>query len=118
MAAYAALEGRQIFDPPMRRTRMENHPTLLVSWWCTGCAFVLILIRLWGRCVRTEKLFLEDKIMALSVIPLWARMALIDPVMLWGTNNVETDGLTPAGIEHREMGSKLVLASRIFYALL
>ena len=88
MAAYAALQARQIFDVPMRRTRMDNHPTLLVSWWCSGCALVLILVRLWGRCVRTEKLFLEDKIMALSIIPLFVRMALVDPVMLWGTNNV------------------------------
>ena len=68
--------------------------------------------------MRTEKLFPEDKIMALSIIPLLARMALVHVIMLWGTNNAITDGLTPSNIEHRVTGSKLVLASRIMYAAL
>ena len=56
--------------------------------------------------------------MALSIIPLLARMALVHVVLLWGTNNTTTTGLPPLDIQHREMGSKLVLASRIMYAAL
>lgn len=105
-------------SPPQIRTRLDNHATLLVSWWCTGCALVLILTRLWGRYVRTERLFREDKIMALSIVPLLIRMALVDPVLLYGTNNTTTVGLSALAIQERAMGSKLVLASRVFYALL
>jgi len=56
--------------------------------------------------------------MALSLVPLLGRMALVHLVLLWGTNNAITDGLTPLDIQHREIGSKLVLASRIMYAAL
>jgi len=56
--------------------------------------------------------------MALSLVPLLARMGLVHLVLLWGTNNTVTDGLTPLDVQHREVGSKLVLASRILYAAL
>lgn len=103
--------------PPRLRTRMDNHATLLVSWWCTGCALVLILLRLWGRFLRTDRLFTEDKVMAVSIIPLLIRMALVDPILLYGTNNIDVTGLDPIAVRERAMGSRLVLASRIFYAL-
>ena len=111
---YGTLEPH----PPHLRTRMDNHATLLVSWWCTGCALVLILLRLWGRLLRTQKLFTEDKVMALSIIPLLIRMALVDPILLYGTNNTNSTGLDPIAIHERATGSRLVLASRVFYALL
>lgn len=56
--------------------------------------------------------------MALSIIPLLARMGLVHMVLLWGTNNAITTGLTQLDIEHREIGSRVVLASRIMYAAL
>lgn len=43
-------------------------------------------------------------------------MALVHVVLLYGTNNTQTDGLSAEAIRKREIGSKLVLASRIFYA--
>ena len=104
--------------PPEPRTRVENNPTLLFSWWCTGCAITVILFRLSGRKIRNGHLFREDKIMALSMIPLLIRMALIHPVLLWGNNNVVTTGLSAEDIYHRSIGSRLVLGARIFYALL
>ncbi|KAI9852090.1 MAG: hypothetical protein M1838_001887 [Thelocarpon superellum] len=103
-------------DPPPVRTFVQDNPTLLVSWWCTGFALTIILFRLAGRLVRTERLFREDKIMALAIIPLLARMALVHVVLLWGTNNVVTTSLTPEDVYHRQIGSGLVLASRIMYA--
>lgn len=106
-------------SPPERRTRVENNPTLLYSWWCTIFSLVIILVRISGRYIRNDMLFKEDKIMALSIIPLMARMAFVHVVLIYGTNNADVTGLTdPIRIQHREIGAKLVLAARIFYALL
>jgi hypothetical protein len=55
--------------------------------------------------------------MALSLIPLLARMGLVHVILMYGTNNVDGDNLTPYQIHLRQIGSKLVLASRINYAL-
>ncbi|OCL05293.1 hypothetical protein AOQ84DRAFT_100453 [Glonium stellatum] len=103
--------------PPEPRTRMQNNPTLLFSWWCTGFAFVIIIFRLCGRYVRNERLFREDKIMALSIIPLLIRMGFVHVVLLWGTNNVVAAGLSSEEIHQRAIGSRMVLGARIFYAL-
>ncbi|KAK8232747.1 putative integral membrane protein [Phyllosticta capitalensis] len=111
---------RAIYDeaPPEPRSREANHPTLLFSWWCTCFSLVIILFRLSGRFVRTERLFREDKVMALSIIPLMTRMAFVHVILLYGTNNVDAAAL--AGDERRirqhEIGSRLVLCARIFYA--
>ena len=56
--------------------------------------------------------------MAFSLVPLLARMALVHLVLLWGTNNTTTAGLTARDIHYRQIGSRLVLASRIMYAML
>ena len=56
--------------------------------------------------------------MALSLVPLLARMGLVHLVLLWGTNNTKTEGMTARDIHYRELGSRMVLASRIMYAML
>lgn len=56
--------------------------------------------------------------MALSLLPLMARMGFAHLVLLWGTNNTTVEGLTPRDVHYREIGSKLVLVSRIMYAML
>lgn len=56
--------------------------------------------------------------MAWSIIPLLGRMAFAHVVLRWGTNNAITTGLTADGIYHREIGSKMVLPARIFFAIL
>ncbi|EON68573.1 hypothetical protein W97_07831 [Coniosporium apollinis CBS 100218] len=103
--------------PPEPRSRLANNPTLLFSWWCTGMALTTILVRLMGRLVRNDRLFREDKLMALSIIPLLLRMAFIHPVLLFGTNNVATDSLSAEQIYTHSIGARLVLGARIFYAL-
>ncbi|KAF2735303.1 hypothetical protein EJ04DRAFT_563479 [Polyplosphaeria fusca] len=111
---------RSLYDdsPPARRTRVQDNPTLLYSWWATVFSLVIILFRLSGRYIRNERLFPEDKIMAMSMIPLMARIALVHVVLIWGTNNVNVQGLIdPNEIHHREIGSKVVLAARISYTL-
>lgn len=44
------------------------------------------------------------------------RMGLVHVILIWGTNNTTTTGLSHSQIIHRVTGSKLVLAARIFYA--
>ena len=112
---------RSLFSdsPPERRTRAANNPTLLYSWWCTIFSAVIIATRLFGRYARNKRLFTEDKIMAWSLVPLMARMAFAHVVLIYGTNNVDIDGLVdPRRIRNREIGSQMVLAARICYALL
>lgn len=105
-------------SPPERRSRIANNPTLLYSWWCTIFSVVIIGVRLSGRYIRNERLFREDKIMAWSIVPLLARMACVHVVLIYGTNNIDINGLTdPVKIRHREIGSQVVLAARIFYAM-
>ncbi|KAH1278997.1 hypothetical protein KXX33_007092 [Aspergillus fumigatus] len=113
------LNTRGIYSqtPPDIRTRFDDHPTLLVSWWATGFSLAFIITRVCGRYVRTERFFPEDKMMMVSVIPLLIRMALVHVVLLYGTNNTKTAGLTEEEIRQREIGSRLVLGARIFYAI-
>lgn len=58
--------------------------------------------------VRIERVFPEDKVILLSVIPLTIRVVLIPFVLNWGTNNIQTAGLTETEIAKRTMDSKLV----------
>ncbi|EKD19694.1 uncharacterized protein L3040_001959 [Drepanopeziza brunnea f. sp. 'multigermtubi'] len=102
--------------PPPARAFRDNKATLLVCWWCTIFAAVIILFRVCGRYVRTEKLFKEDWLAFACMIPLFARMAVVHVILLYGTNNVVVDGLSAAQISDRALGSKLVLVSRVLYA--
>lgn len=104
--------------PPDHQTKDQTNPTLLVSWWATIFSLAIIITRLCGRYVRIERFFPEDKVMMASVVPLMARMALVHVILIWGTNNTKTDGMLADEIGRREIGSKLVLAARIFYAML
>ncbi|KAL4977042.1 hypothetical protein BDW66DRAFT_44450 [Aspergillus desertorum] len=116
---HSILQPRGIYSavPPDARTRLQDNPTLLVSWWATGVSLAIIITRVCGRYVRIERLFREDKIMMASIIPLLARMAFVHVILIWGTNNTKVDTLTDEDIQHREIGSRLVLAARIFYAI-
>ncbi|KAI9804173.1 MAG: hypothetical protein M1825_001575 [Sarcosagium campestre] len=109
---------RRLFsaEPPPLRTATDDKPTLLVAWWSCIFAILIIVFRVVGRFIRTERLFPEDKIMSLAILPLLARMGLIHLVLIWGTNNTVTTNLDPTRVHHREIGSKLVLAARIMYA--
>lgn len=113
-----AVRGLHSQTPPAYESRSEINPTLLMSWWATAFSVAIIVIRLCGRYVRIERFFPEDKVMTLSMIPLIIRMVLVHFVLIYGTNNVQASGLTEDQIYKREIGSKLVLAARIFYAIL
>jgi hypothetical protein len=118
LISLAARNGLNSPIPPDPQSRLEINPTLLASWWSTAFSLVIILTRVAGRYIRTERLFAEDKVMMASIIPLLTRMAFVHVVLLWGTNNTKTAGLSEVEIAQREIGSKLVLAARITYAIL
>lgn len=78
----------------------------------------MILLRVLGRFIRTERLFIEDKIAALAVIPLVLRMVCVHFILIYGTNNADFSGLdlTAVQLHHKSVASGLVLLSRFFYA--
>ncbi|OIW22836.1 hypothetical protein CONLIGDRAFT_151026 [Coniochaeta ligniaria NRRL 30616] len=106
---------------PSARPFSEDKPTLLVCWWITAFCATFILLRVTGRLIRVEKLFREDTVAAAALFPLFVRMALVHVVLLYGTNNVDLDGINGIAfsereLERRSIGSRLVLLSRIFDA--
>ncbi len=105
-------------DPPPLRAFGEDKPTLLVCWWITIFCAVIILLRISGRFVRTEKLFAEDKTAALALIPLFLRMGCVHVILVYGTNNAQLEdaGLSDEDLHKRSIASGLVLLSRILYA--
>jgi hypothetical protein len=105
-------------EPPALREFKYDKPTLLVCWWATALCTCIICLRVIGRFIRTERLFPEDRIAALALIPLFLRMGCVHYILLHGTNNSDFEGveLTDAEIRHKEIASGLVLLSRILYA--
>lgn len=100
-----------------------DYQTLIVTYICSGFALLLILIRLLWRHIRGERYlsFHDDLWMGISVLPLLARLALVHVILLYGTNAISEDlaaKLTPDEIRKRVVGSKTVLAGRIWYAAL
>jgi hypothetical protein len=103
--------------PPPLHARVHDKPTLLVCWWITLFCTTIILLRVAGRFIRTERLFQEDKTAALAIIPLWMRMGCVHVLLIYGTNNAHfVEPLTDVELRHKSIASGLVLASRIFYA--
>ncbi|KAI8961621.1 hypothetical protein F5Y11DRAFT_222051 [Daldinia sp. FL1419] len=103
-------------SPPPHRTPEQDKPTLLVCWWITLFCTVIILLRIAGRFIRSEKLFREDKTAALAIIPLYLRMGCVHVILVYGTNNAHFTELTAEEMHMKSVSSGLVLASRIFYA--
>lgn len=105
-------------EAPPLRPFSDDKPTLLIMWWTTIFSTFIILLRLAGRYIRVERLLSEDRIAALVLVPLYLRAFCVHFVLKYGTNNVQLDGvhLTDEEERRRIIGSRLVLASRIFYA--
>ncbi|KAI5868582.1 hypothetical protein GGS23DRAFT_592347 [Durotheca rogersii] len=102
--------------PPPLRTSDQDKPTLLVCWWITLFCITIILFRVAGRFIRSEKLFREDKIAALAIVPLCLRMGCVHIILLYGTNNAQFAELTHDELRTKSIASGLVLASRVLYA--
>ncbi|KAL1873796.1 hypothetical protein VTK73DRAFT_759 [Phialemonium thermophilum] len=105
-------------EPPPLYPFQHDKPTLLVCWWITTFCTVIILLRVGGRFVRSERLFTEDKVAGLTLIPLYLRMGCVHFILTHGTNNAQLAGLplSRAQIRNKEIASGLVLLSRALYA--
>ncbi|KAK6352156.1 hypothetical protein TWF730_008988 [Orbilia blumenaviensis] len=121
MVSIPHIAARQLYrednDPAPYRTILADNPTLLITWWATGCSLFIILARCFGRYVRTMRLFRDDQWMLLSIIPLLVRLSLAHVVLKYGTNNTQPDLLNEEEIRRREVGSQVVLAARVFFAI-
>ena len=105
--------------PPPARTSSNDHPTLLVAYWCTGACIALIMMRIMGRYIRVSLLHRDDKMMFLTLIPLLAHQAFQHVVLLYGTNNAAgIEYMDAQDLRHRRIGSGMVLGARITYAML
>lgn len=103
---------------PAREAANELKPAMTMSIWCTCYSITIIIFRVSGRWLRTKTVFVEDTIMALSILILVARMILVSLILYDGTNNVELSlFMDEAEIRRREVGSQLVLVTRMLYAL-
>lgn len=106
-------------SPPGARSPEQDHPTLLVTYWCTGSCIAIILMRLAGRYIRVSTLYRDDRFMAATILPLLMHQAFAHVVLLYGTNNVAIaapDSLTRDQLRRRRIGSGMVLGARITYA--
>ncbi|KAK6338017.1 hypothetical protein TWF696_001487 [Orbilia brochopaga] len=120
MVALSHLSTRQLYQqsaPAPYRSILDDNPTLLITWWATGCSLFIILSRCFGRYVRTMRLFRDDQWMLLSIIPLLIRLALAHVVLKYGTNNTPAELLNDEEIRRRKIGSQVVLASRVFFTV-
>ncbi|KAL7789055.1 GPCR protein, PTH11-type [Trichoderma ceciliae] len=104
--------------PPPLRGFSQDKPSLLVCWWATIFCALMILLRIAGRFIRTEKLFSEDRFAALALIPLFLRMGCVHFILIHGTNNADfaAVSLDPDELRNKSIASGLVLLSRILYA--
>ena len=105
--------------PPSLWAKQYNKPTLLVCWWVTTTCTLIIVLRVCGRFIRTERLFREDWMAALALVPMILRMCCVHFILQYGTNNSDFSGITLSDddIRKRKIASGLVLLARILYAL-
>ncbi|PHH79276.1 hypothetical protein CDD80_5271 [Ophiocordyceps camponoti-rufipedis] len=80
-------------EPPRLAPFREDKPTLLVCWWATSFCATMIVLRVVGRFIRTERLFREDKIAAVALVPLVMRVVCVHFILVFGTNNADFRGV-------------------------
>ena len=102
---------------------MDNTTILAITYSCSVASLILIFIRilwqLYRRKYRAAKGHADDLWMGFSIAPLLLRLGFVHVVLIYGTNNVPNpESLSPEQIDLRVIGSKMVLASRIWYAAL
>ena len=105
-------------EAPGVSTFAEVKPTLLVCWWMTIFCFVIILLRIAGRFIRSEQLFAEDRTVGFAIITLFLRMGCVHAILIFGTNNVDFGSSQPSAkdLRRRAIASGLVIACRVLHA--
>ena len=100
----------------------ETDEEMLILWFLTGAAVVIMILRLFLRKYRKQSLELGDYFTIAAIISLLLRGALIHVALVWGTNSITAAvraqlQFTTEEICRRETGSKLTIVNRVFYTV-
>jgi hypothetical protein len=100
----------------------ETDEELLILWFLTGAALVIMILRLFLRKYRKQSLEPGDYFTIAAIISLLLRGALIHVALVWGTNSITAAvraqlQFTTEEIYRRETGSKLTIVNRVFYTV-
>ncbi|RDL33193.1 uncharacterized protein BP5553_08632 [Venustampulla echinocandica] len=100
----------------------ELNVELLVLWFLTGGAAAIMLLRLILKQYRRQPVSLGDYFTIGAIVSILLRGAVIHVAMVWGTNSFtpadrQTTTFTPAVIYQHEVGAKLTIVNRAFYAV-
>lgn len=98
----------------------EDEITLIIVWTFSWVAIAIMSVRLVWQRIQSGKLFIGDYLTMGAIFCAIARLAIIDVVLVWGSNNMTakmraTHHFTSTELYQREIGSKLTLVNRIFY---
>jgi len=100
----------------------EATTDLIVLWCLTGGATVLMCARLFLKKYRNQALELGEYFTIAALFSLLLRGAVISVAIIWGTNRLtaaQRKGhiFTSEEIYQREMGAKMTIVNRCFYAI-
>jgi hypothetical protein len=95
-------------------------PTLIILWVFACVATIIMILRLIMRKLRKQRFEVSDYVTMACMLCLLARSAFDHVVIIWGTSDVTeafraSHVFTADDIYKREVGSKLVVATRLFY---
>ena len=100
----------------------ETDEELLILWFLTGAAVVIMILRLFLRKYRKQSLELGDYFTIAAITSLLLRGTLIHVALVWGTNSITAAvraqlQFTTEEIYRLETGSKLTIVNRVFYTV-
>jgi hypothetical protein len=100
----------------------ETDTELVILWVLTGAGVLIMLLRIFLRIYRKQKLQLGDYLTMAAIISLLLRGAVVHVTLVWGTNQMTASARKaiqndPHQIFRLEIGSKLNLVNRAFYAV-
>lgn len=103
----------------MRRSSLQD-ATIVINWVFSSLSILIMLVRLVWLKIAKQNYDMGDYFTIGAIICAATRMGVIHFVIVWGTSNMpqwlrEQLIFTPAEIQRRVMGSKLLLVNRLLY---
>lgn len=100
----------------------EIEAELVILWFLTGGAVVIMLLRLTLKHYRQEGFSLGDYFTIAAIVSILLRGAVIHVALVWGTNSITAAvrkvlKFTPEVIYRHEVGAKLTIVNRVFYTV-
>lgn len=95
-------------------------PTVIILWVFACVAMIIMILRLVMRKLRKQRFEASDYVTMACMFLLLARTTLDHVVIIWGTNDVTeafraSHVFTADDIYQREVGSKLIVTTRLIY---